>query len=479
MKLKGFRPTPRFLLLWTIGWALGLTAVIPLINFVTPLLNPSYENYWTPGVYWRLVLYWHGAIFMPLITLAACLLCLTFGFGNLRQFSARLLTESILWGGLLAIPLAGVGGIFDIYDRFAYGVPLWIQIAGFLIGDEMAIAIIIEMLMYPRQSGKGYSGVGLPYYAALFAVIGILIAAAEGHIAGWITWAGPWPSFVQGYINSTMYPVLGYYNATAVQMWTVNVVTSHSHTMLPLLMAGIVAVVAMAYGYERMKGAPKFIAALGLLIMIYMLIAVTWLYIAAGVGNYSIPTLFSFGPNDVNGIAMDDIMTGMIGWGALFVLVALLIYARRERFIRSPSFLAIVTAWVLIYLIVPGTGYYIELNEVYYGFAAPPAPGWLNDFVYLRFHQDFGMFVLPAIVVAVIAFKYMGLSGKGETRVAYTLVAGMLDVFVFGEAYFITLSYIALYLALVGAALIWAGLALGLYYSYKSPYRINCATCYP
>mgnify|MGYP001772857158 CR=1 FL=1 len=462
------RANPNFVALWTISWALGLTAIIPLINAVTPLLDPAYENFWTPGVFWRLVLYWHGAIFMPLITVAACLICTTFGLDKVDGTASRMLKDSILYGGIIATPLAGIAGIFDVYDRFLFGIPLWLQIIAFLIGDEMAIALIITMFIYPKQSGKGYEGMGLPYYTVLVALIGVLIAAVEGHIAGWITWAGPWPSFVANYINSTMYPVLGYYNTTAVQTFAVNVVTSHSHTMLPLIMAGIVALVGASYGYQEMKGSSKFLAAVGFLVMAYMMVAVTWLYIVAGVGNYVIPTLFASGPNGVNGLAMDDAMTGMIGWGALFVLIGLLLYMKMNGRLSDPTFLTILVAWILIYLVIPGIGYYIEFHESFYGFATPgAAPGWMNDAVYIRWHQDFGFFLLPSIVVAMLYFRRAGLSAVAERRVSYTLIAGMIIVFLAGEAYFATLSAPALYVAVLGAAMIWIGLALGVYYAWK------------
>ncbi|MGC9071558.1 MAG: hypothetical protein ACP5HK_02530 [Acidilobus sp.] len=62
-----------FVALWNVAWALGLTAIIPAINALTPLLNSNYNNVWTPDVYWRLVLYWHGAVFMPIVTVGpAC-----------------------------------------------------------------------------------------------------------------------------------------------------------------------------------------------------------------------------------------------------------------------------------------------------------------------------------------------------------------------------------------------------------------------
>jgi hypothetical protein len=51
-----------------------------------------------------------------------------------------------------------------------------------------------------------------------------------------------------------MYLVLGYYNKTAVITWTEDVVTSHSHLMLPVIMEGIVLIVAFVYG---LLNAPK------------------------------------------------------------------------------------------------------------------------------------------------------------------------------------------------------------------------------
>lgn len=461
MKLN---PTPKFVMWWSIAWALGLMAIAPIINYVTPFLNPSYNNQWTPDVYWRLVLYWHGSIFIPWITVLACLVCVTYNLGSLKGTASKLLRESMLYGGLIAVPLAGIAGMFDVYDRFLLGIPLWLQILAFLIGDEIAVALIITMLIYPKASGVGYDKVGLAYYTVLVAVVGVLISAVEGHIGGWITWFGPWPSFVPQYINFTMYPVLGYYNATAIITWTENVVTSHSHTMLPLLMAGLVALIASNYGYNEMKGKPKILSSLGFLVMMYMIVAVVWIYIVAGVGNYSIPALFSSGPN---GLAMDDMMTGMIGWGALLVLIGLGYYAYKERkFDRSLLFIMIAAA--LIYLTIPITGYYIEFHESFFGFATPvQGPGWMFDAVYVRLHQDFGFFLLPALITAILAFNYMGIDIKGKKYVSELLSIGSIIAFIFGEIYTFTLDRVALYTAFLGGFIIGVGLLIGLLRTYK------------
>ncbi|MCY0858825.1 MAG: hypothetical protein OWQ54_00170 [Sulfolobaceae archaeon] len=462
-----FNLNTRFVMWWSIAWALGLMAVAPIVNYFTPFLNSAYNNQWTPDVYWRLVLYWHGALFMPWVTVLACIICTTFKLDTIKGTAYKLIRESIMYGGFIATPLAGIAGIFDVYDRFALGIPLWLQIIAFLIGDEMAIALIVTMFLYPKVSGVGYDKVGLAYYTVLAALIGVLIAAFEGHIGGWITWAGPWPSFVSNYINSTMYSVLGYYNATAVITWTENVVTSHSHTMIPLILAGIVALISSIYGYNEMKGSAKLISAAGFFIMIYMIIAVVWLYIVAGVGNYSIPTLFASGPNGVNGLAMDDTMTGMIGWGALLVLIGTGVYAHRQKKLDR-SLLFILIAAALIYLTVPVTGYYIEFHESYFGFATPgQGPGWMYDAAYLRFHQDFGFFLLPMLITASLAFKYMGIEEKRKNLVNDLFTIGSIIAFIFGESYVFTLNNVFLYLAFLGGAITAVGVLTGLLSTYK------------
>jgi len=56
--------------------------------------------------------------------------------------------------------------------------------------------------------------------------------------------------------------------------------------------------------------------------MVVAMLAAAVIYIISGVGNYSIPTLFSSGPSNINGLTMDDAITGIIRWGALLVMIA-------------------------------------------------------------------------------------------------------------------------------------------------------------
>ena len=276
----------------------------------------------------------------------------------------------ILIGGFFSAPLAAVGAIFDVYNTFAYGIPVWTQIVSIGIGGETVFFLIVCMLNYPRES-KGYGRLGFPYYVVLLSVVGILLAALMGDVSGWITWFGPWPSIFPQYINSTMYPVLGYYNSTAVVTWTEDMVGSHSHLMLPSVMAAIVALTPAVYGYSKWEKKEKVVSTVGFLIMALGLVGSIWIYLVSGVGNYAIPTLFQ-SPDGVNGIAMDDIITGIVAVGSAVVLVGLLLRARKAKsvdgtgLLKDYLFLSLVAAWICIYLLIPVTGYYIELNQSFY-----------------------------------------------------------------------------------------------------------------
>lgn len=456
----------RLIIWWSVAWAVGTFALSPLVNYVTPFLGQSYVNVWTPDIYWRLVLYWHGGIFIPWITVLAVLLCIKFGFDKMAGAAGRLVRESVFVGGFFAVPIASIAGIFNVYDNFAWGIPLWTQIFAFLIGDEMAISLLVAMLVFPRSSG-GYRRAGAPYYAAFTGVFGALVAAMMGHVGGWISWFGPNPQFVSQYVNSTMYPVLGFSNATSVVTFTEDVVGSHSHLMLISLMVGVVALVAVSFGYYKTWSTnSKRVANVGFALMILSLLAAVWIYVVSGVGNYQTPNFFVSG---ANGVALDDMITGSVGFSALFVLAGLLIHSRAgltgegKPLYRDPLFLSVIAGWALIYLVIPVTGFYMNFNENFFQGA-----GLTFDDAFVRFHQDFGFFVLPALVTLVLALESYGLSGKARTYLGYLFLGGSGLAFLFGELYaLVTLSDWALYTALFGGFMIGSGAAFGAYFLAK------------
>ncbi|MDA4111172.1 MAG: hypothetical protein OK439_01430 [Thaumarchaeota archaeon] len=467
-KTRGRFLNYRFIIWWSIAWAIVIMALSPIVNSVTPLQDTTNNNIWTPDILWRLVLYWHGGIFIPWITALAAVAVVILRLDKLQGIPGRLLRESVLWGGLIAVPLAGIAGIFDVFDKFLLGIPLWTQIFAFLIGDEMAIALIVALIMYPRSTGIHYTKVGLPYFVVLVSVVATLASALMGHIGGWITFFGPTPQAFSQYINSTMYPVLGYYNSSAVIAFTQSDVGSHSHLMIPALMSGVIALTALAYRFgDGWSGIEKGLARFGFVVMVLSLLGSVWIYVVSGVGNFAIPTLFVSGQG---GIAADDLVTGFVGLGALFVLISLLMHSRKKTspskpLIRDPLFLTVIASWFFIYFLIPITGYFIELNAGYYH-----GVGIGFDQAYTRFHQDFGFFLLPALVTAILGFEAFGLSGKLRRNVGSLLLGGITLAFVAGVLYsLVSLNPIALYAAFFGGVLIAVGLLLGANFLRKAP----------
>jgi hypothetical protein len=455
----------RFLCYWSIVWTVGVMAISPIVNYVTPMLNSGYNNQWTPDIMYRLNMYWHGGFFLPWVIALLTVVYIVIGLDSMKGVLARLLRVFLFGFGFFAVPLAGVGSIFNVTDKFAWGIPHWLEYPGFAVLDLASATLIISLIVYPRLSGKGYGKMGLPFYVLLLCVIGAFIAAMLGYVAAYITVSGPSPPIVSHYINSTMYPVLGYYNSTAVITFTENVVGSHSHAMLPILMAGIVVLVAIVCGYNIWSKGQKIISSIGFLIMFGAIVAVLWVYLASGIGNYQIPTLLASGPN---GAALDDIITGFVGLGALFVLVALLLASgkkdRNGHTVRDPLFASVVIAWIIIYLVIPVNGFYIEFNETFYSGA-----GSAFDSAFTRFHQDFAFFLLPILVTTFLIFEMFGVSGITRKRVGYLYISGEIIIFVLGEIYsMVTLNPFALYGAGFGGVLIAVGALMGARYLNKT-----------
>jgi len=468
--------TTKFLVWWCIIWALVIGILAPVVNYFTPLLDSDYNNMWTPDLFWRLVLYWHGAFIPWMLALAAVALA-ALGLDSMKGRIGTHLKHMVLIGGFFGAPLAAIGAIFDVYNTFAFGIPVWTQVVSVGIGGECVFFFILSMLIYPRESSKKLRDLGFPYFIVLLSAIGIIMAALMGDVTGWITWFGPWPSIFPQYINSTMYPVLGYYNSSAVVTWTEDVVTSHSHLMLPSVMAAIVALSTEVYGYAKWEKRERAVSAVGFAIMVIGLLLSMWVYIVSGVGNYVIPTLFQSGPNGVNGLAMDDMITGLVGLGAAVVLVALVSYGRKGKtvdgtvLLKDPLFLSVIAAWIFIYLLIPVTGYYIEFNESFYGLggAVPGAAGVAFDAAFTRFHQDFAFFLLPALVTAILIFDVFGIAGKTRRTVGLLFLVGSTITFVFGWIYaMVMLDMVFLGVATLGGVLMGLGALIGAEYVRKS-----------
>jgi len=234
-------------------------------------------------------------------------------------------------------------------------------------------------------------------------VLGLAAAASEVGIS-WSFWAG-W----QHESTSTL---VG------------NIITSHSHGMLPSFMAAIVFLAAEAFGYSALTGPRKQAARLGVGIMLGGIALYSGVYAVSAVGTFVIPAWFPSGAGGANGIAMDDTMTGLVGVGALILAAVMLPEVRgsfrraagvvKERF--NPVRLGVYMTYLMAAIVMFLYGFYIEMNETKFGFSVMPAARAADDQIFARAHLLLVFGSLPIIAIFLLAAELLGdTSSVGET----------------------------------------------------------------
>jgi hypothetical protein len=216
-----------------------------------------------------------------------------------------------------------------------------------------------------------------------------------------------------------------------------NIITSHSHGMLPSFMAGIVILAAEAFGYSRLVGVRKQVARIGAGAMLGGIALYSGVYAVSGVGTFVIPAWFPSGAGGVNGIAMDDTMTGLVGLGALIVAAAML-PELRGSFLRlsgtamrrfNPVRLGVYLTYLMATAAMFVYGYYIEVNESQFGFNTTLAASRvIDDQIFTRSHLLFVFGSLPIIAVFLLAAEL----GGNVSKVGVALRGWMAGVIIAG-----------------------------------------------
>ena len=196
-----------------------------------------------------------------------------------------------------------------------------------------------------------------------------------------------------------------------------NIITSHSHGMLPSFMAGIVFLAAEAFGYSRLAGVRKQVARASVGVMLAGIALFSGVYFVSALGTFVIPTWFPYGPGGVNGLAMDDTFTGLVGLGALILAFDMLpeirgSFQRAAEAVRArlnPVRLAVYMTYIMAAAALFLYGYYIENNEDKFGFASTmSASRVVSDQVFTRTHLLLVFGSLPIIAVFLMAAELLG-----------------------------------------------------------------------
>ena len=397
--------TPRRLTLFVISWlglfALGSVLIAnPFQSEPSAQATPNYAN----------VMYLHGLL-IGMVGLMALLAL------QVMQIKSR---HAMLWisvGVVFATVLASVGGIFD---RTIPGseVPMWTQIIGFFALDEILLVLIIALF----AARKRVAALGrLPVFAGVAAATAMLGAALMGHLAGWIMEFGDnVPPALASYRGA-----VGFDSASS---FTAALVGSHSHEMAVGAMALAMTMLAVQFGYVRLSGTARTVARVGMGMVSFGVVAMALFYIATGITAWTPPAAISQLGTSPNAIPIDDLLTGVFVMGGGVVVALSFI----RSLIQTPVRLAAAWAWILTFATVVVAGYSIELHTTFFGAGDPTAAGAANDGVFTWLHQDVGLFLLPTVLVIMLAVERLVVRRAHRNEIAWTAMAGTTLLFIGG-----------------------------------------------
>ncbi|BAB60305.1 TVG1190485 [Thermoplasma volcanium GSS1] len=326
----------------------------------------------------------------------------------------------------------------------------------------IGLVFIVGLIYYPFKDKYNFKTIWGAYSFLAIAAIAAEIAA----VYGLITAAGTFIGFskipiLQSYINS-----LNETDSTFMG----NIVTSHSHAMLPAVMGGIVALTALAFNYEKLPSRCRSIVNWAFVISIFGTLSMSYLYWISGLGTYVIPTIAPFGPGGMDGLALDDSQTGIVGWGALIAIAGLWYTATRNGKLDKLRIAEFAT-WIFTMIAMIGIGYVIEFNEAFYGFATPGVPpnggpGYLYDMAFINGHLLYAFFLMPVLALVIVAADLMIPEENAGTRnlIGYLAISGMVIGVAGLQLYTMTLHWqveaLGLYLIVISILLMGVFLAM-------------------
>ncbi|MHB1506526.1 MAG: hypothetical protein ACYCUZ_00465 [Cuniculiplasma sp.] len=264
----------------------------------------------------------------------------------------------------------------------------------------LALMFFISLLMFPFKEKDKFRKIWGAYFLIFVGTISVGIASIMGMIYEYGSLFSfssiPWfNNYVTGW--------------GGLETFLGNIITSHSHQMLPALMAGIVALASISFGYEKLPLVKRSIVNIGLLIAIIGVISMSYIYFISSFGTYAIPSIFIVpGTYGMNALALDDSQTSLIGFGALISIIGLyyaLSLKRPEKLLQALE----MYVWIATMAVMIVIGYSIEFNETYYGFGAsgsPPngGPGYLYDMAFTDGHLLYAFFLMPLLAGIILVF---------------------------------------------------------------------------
>jgi hypothetical protein len=231
----------------------------------------------------------------------------------------------------------------------------------------------------------------LPFVATFFAGFSMFAAAIMGHLAGWIFEFKDFPPIIGDYSR-----FMGF---VEIDNFFEALLYSHSREMAVGVMAAGVALLAHQYGYNKLRGASLLLGRIGVGMVAVGAFAMTGIYVAMGFTTWEAPAVFASGGS--GGLVVDNLVTGILVMGGGVITVVALLLGRQ---VRRPVRIAAVWSWVLSFLTIAVAGYFIGEHEAFFGGSAS-AVGAASDAIYVWFHEDIGLFMLPMLLLIMLAVE--------------------------------------------------------------------------
>jgi hypothetical protein len=404
-------------------WTLAITAVMGALYFVVGF-PPAFDGYYAK-------MYFH-AIGLGIAALAAYLVIEAF---ELEAYEPNL-DFPVRYRAFISVVFGALGGLVYLnHDVFGSlpDVGVVCFIVAFVLALDVAAALLVELIVLPRKKAgvydnrsrnivdyvgrlvpfravdrAAYAGYRSSYWLAVASLASVCVAMVIGFINLWVRAFGP--SIFTGFMAWLGVDANGLFAAT---------LDPHSH-MIALAIIGLVVSVAMVrFGvFDGASTLRRTVARAGGWIAIVGVVLTTLVLGAVAFLNFAPPTLFASGPNDINGMAGDDLIMTIVFIGALVVAAAVLM--NRQTW-RDSLRLTVLGTWLAAVAITVLMGFYIEMNhDQFFG------PLAANDASFAAAHPMTGIFLMIILSLALLVVDVFGVAGRARRIAVATGTIGLL-----------------------------------------------------
>ncbi len=396
-------------------------------------LPPSFDTYYQ-------IMFFHS-IGIGIAALAVYMVIVGF---DLRKYEPGL-DMPLYYRALSAVLFGSLGGLFFLIPETQglRGLPMGFTFLGLLMIADAGGALFVELLLLPRKKAgvyamnyelrpvptqMGYLSRMLPlrkedraaykampwsYWLILVSVGSAVIAGILGFVNLWVMTFGT--GIFSGYLSfmGPSYDILG------------NTLDPHSHEMALAIMAGVIAIAAERFGVLRTADWREKVAKFGVTISLAGVVGMTVVFLAIAFGNFSPPLLFA-DPTGTNGMAGDDAVMTLIAVGAMIALVPMALTPRDadgRRTWRDPVRLSLLGTWIAAVVVSVIAAFYIEFHEDLFSPGGIPTA---NDHVFGELQSLFGVFLLTALSLILLAVDLYKVEGSSRRLVGWTAGLGIL-----------------------------------------------------